>query len=103
MQKGKFIYKSKIKEYKCNGLDVELEYLYLDLDSKEGKVILEFAEQYIKENWDSQTKNELIDDRFFTDADEKDVDILDIWEYKGDFIMELNVFRKGKLNLRLEI
>ena len=70
---------------------MEEEYLYLDLESKEGKVILAFAEQYIKENWDSQTKINYIDY-----ADEKDVDILDIWEYKGDFIMELNVFRKGK-------
>ena len=70
---------------------MEEEYLYLDLDSKEGKVILAFAEQYIKENWDSQTKINYIDY-----ADEKDVDILEICKYKGDFIMELNVFRKGK-------
>ena len=70
---------------------MEEEYLYLDLDSKEGKVILAFAEQYLKENWESKSAVNYIDY-----ADEKDVDILDIWEYKGDFIMELNVFRKGK-------
>lgn len=70
---------------------MEEEYLYLDLDSKEGKVILAFAEQYIKENWESQTKINYIDY-----ADEKDIDILEIYKYKGDFIMEFNVFRKGK-------
>ena len=70
---------------------MEEEYLYFDLESKEGKVILAFAEQYIKENWDSQTKINYIDY-----ADEKDIDILEIYKYKGDFIMELNVFRKGK-------
>lgn len=70
---------------------MEEEYLYLDLDSKEGKAILALAEQYLKENWESQTKNTYIDY-----ADEKDVDILEICKYKGEFFMELNVFRKGK-------
>lgn len=65
---------------------MEEEYLYLDLDSKEGKAILAFAEQYLKENWDEQN-----------------VDISKIYQYKGgrkeitrDFIMEINVFRNGK-------
>lgn len=70
---------------------MEEEYLYLDLDSKEGKVILEFAEQYLKENWESKSSVNYIDY-----ADEKDVDILEIYKYKEDFFMELNVFRKGK-------
>ena len=70
---------------------MEEECFYIDLRSKEGKVILAFAEQYIKENWDSQTKINYIDY-----ADEKDVDILEIYRYDGSFIMELNVFRKGK-------
>lgn len=36
MQKGKFIYKSKIKEYKSNGLDVELG-IYGIFDTKKVK------------------------------------------------------------------
>ena len=70
---------------------MEEEYLYLDLDSKEGKAILALAEQYLKENWESQPKIAYIDY-----ADEKDIDILEIYRYDGSFIMELNVFRKGK-------
>ena len=70
---------------------MEEEYLYLDLESKEGKVILAFAEQYLKENWESKNSVNYIDY-----ADEKDVDILEIYKYKEDFFMELNVFRKGK-------
>jgi hypothetical protein len=73
---------------------MEEEYLYLDLDSKEGKVILVFAEQYLKENWES--KNDFRTINYIDYEDEKDVDILEIWEYKGEFVMELNVFRKGK-------
>jgi hypothetical protein len=70
---------------------MEEEYLYLDLDSKEGKVILTFAEQYLKENWESKSASNYIDY-----ADEKDVDILEIYRYQGSFFMELNIFRKGK-------
>lgn len=70
---------------------MEEECFYIDLRSKEGKVILAFAEQYIKENWESNTKINFIDY-----ADEKDIDILEIYRYDGSFIMELNVFRKGK-------
>ena len=70
---------------------MEEEYLYLDLESKEGKVILAFAEQYLKENWESKSAINYIDYE-----DEKDVDILEIWEYKEEFVMELNIFRKGK-------
>ena len=73
---------------------MEEEYLYLDLDSKEGKVILVFAEQYLKENWES--KNDFRTINYIDYEDEKDVDILEIWEYKGEFVMELNIFRKGK-------
>lgn len=62
---------------------MEEEYLYLDLDSKEGKAILALAEQYLKI-------------AYIDYADEKDVDILEICKYKGEFFMELNVFRKGK-------
>jgi len=40
---------------------MEEEYLYLDLDSKEGKVILVFAEQYLKENWESKSVINYID------------------------------------------
>lgn len=70
---------------------MEEEYLYLDLDSKEGKVILTFAEQYLKENWES--KNAI---NYIASFDEKDVDILEIYRYQGSFFMELNIFRKGK-------
>jgi len=70
---------------------MEEEYLYLDLESKEGKVILAFAEQYLKENWESKSVINIVDYE-----DEKDVDILEIWEYKGEIVMELNIFRKGK-------
>ena len=70
---------------------MEEEYLYLDLESKEGKVILAFVEHYLKENWESKNAINYIDY-----ADEKDVDILEIYKYKEDFFMELNVFRKGK-------
>lgn len=70
---------------------MEEEYLYLDLESKEGKVILAFAEQYLKENWESKNAINYID---YTD--EKDVDILEIYKSKEDFFMEINVFRKGK-------
>ena len=70
---------------------MEEECFYIDLRSKEGKVILAFAEQYIKEKWESNTKINFIDY-----ADEKDIDILEIYRYDGSFIMELNVFRKGK-------
>jgi hypothetical protein len=36
-------------------------------------------------------------DLYYIDyADEKDVDILEIYRYDGSFIMELNVFTKGK-------
>jgi hypothetical protein len=73
---------------------MEEEYLYLDLESKEGKVILAFAEQYLKENWES--KNDFRTINYIDYEDEKDVDILEIWKYKGEFVMELNIFRKGK-------
>ena len=66
---------------------MEEEYLYLDLDSKEGKVILAFAEQYLKENWESKSSVNYIDY-----ADEKDVDILEIYKYKEDFFFYLRLF-----------
>ena len=70
---------------------MEEEYLYLDLKSKEGKVILTLARQYLEENWELKSAIN------FTDyGDGKDIDILEIYRYDGSFIMELNVFRKGK-------
>jgi len=70
---------------------MEEECFYIDLRSKEGKVILTLARQYLEENWELKSAIN------FTDyGDGKDIDILEIYRYDGSFIMELNVFRKGK-------
>lgn len=70
------------------------EYIYLDESNEEDKVIISLARLHLKET--------LYGGYCLTPlafSYEKDVDILDIYKYKGSFIMELNVFVKGKYYL----
>jgi len=61
--------------------------IYIDFESKEGKVILDLAKEYLKETLYAEINNL------------NQYDILEIWWYNGDLFMELNVFKKGKYYL----